>query len=1369
MSITIGALGLGFTAFRCLIGVSGLIFGLLQKDITGISLTDGNSETLIKKFQDAVLTGIAGNKTTDWLFEFSNKSYKKLVENLVEIDSDPNKLNHDIKRAVRKSYLYATLFGVESCLNDLGTIKNDATKWLDAVKKWINTEIEKLPDYVPPDNIKTEEVIRIFDQSLSENPDIAQQSFIKEVKTAVIEEIYETPIGEFSEIGYALLVKKINDGWNDFKPSNEKIVQLHINDLNLPADKKLKDRWFWLLCALFNEEYKTNERLKAAILKDLSLEHRKMLACLSVGVANLDRVLGQVKTAQDEILQLVRKIEREASRDPFYVEFQGVFTAGEVDKIVDFHSRSLVGRKKETEILDNFIKTEKSGYFIIKAPGGFGKTALVSRWVSQHKYVKDVFVAYHFFRQGLFCTQNTEEGLKNLLRQLVIYYEDSEHLEKYKNKELPNNANDLLGAIQGQLRKGVPKGNEPLVLVLDGLDEADDAGEKLVPFLENLPDGIHVLVSARAEIDEEPPYLRQWAKLVHENNNNVLFLEAFKIEDIKKWLWQTNAPTLSFDDELVRLIYERTKGFPLYLTYLIEDIVTEHKNGKTMDQIKELVQKMPKAFNDYLKKQFIDLCQSLPSDWQIKIQTLFSFLSVSLGALAKYDVKKLVGIGEVEINGFPQKVWRWIRIREDENGNRLFSFDHPLVKDVFTKSILQDETEQASNGLLIYCAEWQSHPGSSYALRYYAQHLRQDKRYDLLYEIAQNELFLEAQTQAFPNEPDIALKTLQTALQTALETDNVPMMAEFELMHAHKVLAKIIETPFDALKFSIERAISQAELIYLNNSENGILWLLLLAKRLCRENYLAESEKIIVSLITRNLPKLSERAYGRFASIAFLTLDKFYKESVTGLQMKIFQDDWFRDWKDFHKIENNIRDTEILEEELNEAIEDKDEKVVAEAMLWLAYSKAFDGHLTDALNLAKQIKLTLWRVEALILIAQLQELAGDPVKAELCLVEALKPTENGENKLAQAEAKISLAKTYARLEMKDEARKILFNAYKIVQKLDLPYLVDEGLISVTKALAEIVDTKTAFMVFAEISSHEAQLKALRLIAKAQAKAGKTQEAFETINKIDVPVYRRKALISVAKVQAKQGNHIEALNTSRKIKIPRDEAIIAIVKSQVKAGEIDLAHKTSKEIENIWARFKIYDLIYDSDESIDFPELLRIAKEIKDDYHRAEAFLIIGELLVKTGRDNKAEAVFNAVLQIARKTELLIELIMGKSLIILLAEVQAGLGKSANVLETIKEVKDEGVRAQILSGVAKAKIQLGQNEKSLEFLNSILIKKNIHYFEIAQAFAETNNTDYFKRLMIPCAFYLDSAYKMVGKLADLYPDHAEEIAVVLEKY
>ena len=66
-----------------------------------------------------------------------------------------------------------------------------------------------------------------------------------------------------------------------------------------------------------------------------------------------------------------------------------------VDKIILDKTSLFVGRQEELERLDNFVSENSSGYLIVTAKAGFGKTSLLANWLATQKD-KGHFIAYHF-------------------------------------------------------------------------------------------------------------------------------------------------------------------------------------------------------------------------------------------------------------------------------------------------------------------------------------------------------------------------------------------------------------------------------------------------------------------------------------------------------------------------------------------------------------------------------------------------------------------------------------------------------------------------------------------------------------------------------------------------------------------------------------------------------------------------------------------------------------------------------------------------------------------------------------------------------------------------------------------------------------
>ncbi|MEL6457870.1 MAG: hypothetical protein AAFQ91_06420, partial [Cyanobacteria bacterium J06621_15] len=77
-------------------------------------------------------------------------------------------------------------------------------------------------------------------------------------------------------------------------------------------------------------------------------------------------------------------------------------------------------------------------------------------------------------------------------------------------------------------------------------------------------------------------------------------------------------------------------------------------------------------------------------------------------------------------------------------------------------------------------SDWQKHQ-SSYALRYYPEHLRDGERWDDLYGLARNRDFADAQNEQLLNEPDLPLKTMQIALSCAAKEDNPVLICTLKI------------------------------------------------------------------------------------------------------------------------------------------------------------------------------------------------------------------------------------------------------------------------------------------------------------------------------------------------------------------------------------------------------------------------------------------------------------------------------------------------------------------------------------------------------------------------------------------------------------
>jgi hypothetical protein len=112
--------------------------------------------------------------------------------------------------------------------------------------------------------------------------------------------------------------------------------------------------------------------------------------------------------------------------------------------------------------------------------------------------------------------------------------------------------------------------------------------------------------------------------------------------------------------------------------------------------------------------------------------------------------------------------------------------------------------------------------------------------------------------------------------------------------------------------------------------------------------------------------------------------------------------------------------------------------------------------------------------------------------------------------------------------------------------------------------------------------------------------------------------------------------------------------------------------------------------------------------------------------------------------------------------------RAQLGELDTVLKLVAELQDEKARSEVLAEVALVQAMHGPAEQALSTCERIFADRNAHLPAVAQKLADRGDKDNFKRMLVPCAYYLDASYAMCGLLARLYPQKAIEVVKQIEE-
>ncbi|MEQ9371652.1 MAG: SMEK domain-containing protein [Coleofasciculus chthonoplastes F3-SA18-01] len=1129
-----------------------------------------------------------------------------------------------------------------------------------------------------------------------------------------------------------------------------------------------------------------------------------------------------------------------------------------VEQTISEYTQLFVGREEERQKLARFLQENSSGLFLVTAPAGFGKTALLANWVKELQN-KDCDIAYHFFNER---TRSIETAYRNLIRQLDADNEFAYDLSS-------NNKDNLRTILYNGLRSG-RQTEKPLIIVIDGLDEAGETF--LPPFPNPLPENVFVIASARAEKGQEQQYLEGW------KDCESLHLERLSKSAIAQWLREAgNGELAGFADDtsLVNQLDQITQGFPLYLSCLIDELL--HHAPKHIQNIQELLAHTPQGFEEYVQQQIKRLDElDLPDErWQF-----FALLAVAKGALTKEDIKAVTKMRDRQLRQMHLcwQVTRWMRITADN----LYAFAHPLLATTFAAH-LGDEAEDALQDLIDYCSRWQKYQ-SHYALRYYPEHLQDEKRWEELYAIARNPNFAAIQDEQLPNEPDLPLKTMQIALLGAADQDDAGGMAKFLLLHAQRLKQITVQdSPLEALrKGSLQRAWKLADQFEI---ERCILWYLLLAWELKDEGRFNDARETLKKLQKKDLPRFSTNWniswQGDYAAYIMAYIFDINKDTATVLIQQLFENDHRRILCKALTEHGNFDDALETADMINQVLDRVSHlEGIAKAQAAIGQRNASRSTFGKALEIIHKVAPHILWVDEMVSIAEAQ-------------VEALEDVDAARNTLENARAMLQNVVTLAKKQARDIEDKENQKEYFLqIEKLepDMNKLINDTMnyAQIYKNKARNSKTKNNSTIkhnsslgiaytYAKAENFTAILealeqieglvleKALASIANALAEEGLTKTARVTFAKAlqilhqeaETPFLQSLALSDVVDVQVSTEQNDAGRNTislahqiAQKINNPAKQviAMARIAKGLFNIGSRKDARVIFDSFPDIVETIKIqaervnsFKVIANIQVTIqEFTGALNTAQRIEFPEVKAKSLGVIGKALVEAGHEEEYQTTFTTALEIAEDrfsfmewlwVDIMCEKAMAQSFIdkkaaistlkkvskftqihgkqrdkyfskIARAEAQIGLishalkttdniednverlialswialsqfeqGKQEEVLKTltvalqiqdqIKEDKQKLIKA--LKTIAGMQAMAGKGEDAVKTAEKILTERNLYLPGIASWLVKTGDKENFKRLLIPCAYNVETAYQMCGLIARLYPEQAELVA------
>jgi tetratricopeptide (TPR) repeat protein len=645
---------------------------------------------------------------------------------------------------------------------------------------------------------------------------------------------------------------------------------------------------------------------------------------------------------------------------------------------------------------------------------------------------------------------------------------------------------------------------------------------------------------------------------------------------------------------------------------------------------------------------------------------------------------------------------------DDESGWKIYhdSFRQHLLKK--SERVCEDR-EWAQERWLKVCEDWKALASQEpslhrYILRHYAEHLydkwqmtNEQMTYDALCRLALDSDFKQAQTKHLPKEPNLPLKTVQLALDAAIQLEDAPMMARLLIEHAKRAQSE--ETPLQAWrKGHRDRALELAtDIVFKRDHKLGTLWSLLLA-------WVAETEgerdwaKRFLDEVRKRWEgaKLTELDGWQGEMAAFLLGELGQVEGAIGVAGLVLDD------KSKEELATSWASKELFDQALKGAEGIEEAWWRAWALVGIAKEMAKAGILEQAkevfdqaLKVAEGIKDAWDRAMALREIAEGMAKAGMEERTKEIFEQALEAAEEIEDARGWAEALGKIAKGMVRVGMEKRVREVFEHALKIAEEIEEAWWREEVLEAIIKEMTKARAKEWAKEIFEYVlevvekfESDWRKAEVLEAIAINMAKADMFEKVLKVAKEIKEIKARIWALSAIAIGMAIERIFDQALQVTEKIEdaIKREQALSAIAGEMAKARMFDQALRVAEGIRESNERAKALGMIAEEMAKVGmFNQALKIAEGIEDGWERAWALVAIAGEMAKAGMFDQALKLAEGIEDAEQRAKALREI----------ARETAKVG----MVERAKEVFEQALKAA--EGIKHAKLRTDELDATMQ--------------------------------------------------------------------
>jgi hypothetical protein len=772
-------------------------------------------------------------------------------------------------------------------------------------------------------------------------------------------------------------------------------------------------------------------------------------------------------------------------------------------------------------------------------------------------------------------------------------------------------------------------------------------------------------------------------------------------------------------NRFVEAVTRKSEGLPLYVWMVIEDLKVRRWTVWDED-------KLPPGLVAYYEWS---LKQLGVSDIGRVLTPLFCLLAWAKEPITEGTMKVLLQTYFGDTQGWDELFRKTLEYGHKMLQQRPTSDDESgwaIYHDSFRQHLLESETVsffrgKAQRRWLKVCEDWKALASQEpslhrYILRHYAEHLHErwqspvpdaQSRYSELCRLALDSDFKQAQTQHLPDEPNLPLKTVQLALDAAIQFEDAPMMARLLIEHARRAQSE--ETPLQAWRRGHrDRALELAtEIVFKRDHKLGTLWSLLLA-------WVAESEgerdwsKRFLDEVRKRWEgakaKLTKLEYWQGEMAVFLLGEIEQVEGSVEVAGLVLDDEFKRE------LATSWSSKELFDQAL-QVIDEGDAERRAQAFGAIADGMAKAGIFEQALKVAEGIEDAWGRAEALRKIAE--EMARARVQEETLWRQALQVAKEIKIAGGRAKALKAIAEEMAKAGMFEQA-------LQVVEGIEDAEKRAKALREIVGEMAKAGMFDQALQVAERIEYEWEHIEALRVITERMAKEGLAEQALEVAGRIEDEFYQAWVLEGIAEGIAEVRMFGQLLKTVERIKdeLMRSRPLRAIVERMAKEGMFEQAMKVAEGILDTEEMEKaLREIAEQMIKAGMFEQALEVVERIRYSEDRAKMLKAITKGMAKEGMIERAIKVAGMV---AETNAAIIGIFIFDEEEVLreIAEEIAGDGIFEKALEIGKRIKNANKRAKALRSIAERMAKVGMVEQAQEvFEQALRVIKSIETAEL----------------------------------------------------